>query len=158
MNIGPWVQEYFWKPLLNSVYCCNVKLYYTSSKIHLELCFVVRRVHLSVCFQERRERSSRLLTAKGVNWATCMVCKSIINNEAYIGILERHMLSSSQCLFPCREYFSRTIPGHILHMQQQRGMAKCVHAVQICLLLKMYVPSRRGDQKKVLSSWSLVLS
>ena len=64
-------------------------------------------------------------------------------------------------------YFSRTMPGLILHELQQRGFVgiECVcltglPAVQICLLLKMYGASWRGESDNgdhgLLSSSSLV--
>ena len=87
-------------------------------------------------------------------WVIYMyVCKGTINAEAflvYVLILESHMMPSRRWLFqgtPCR-----TMPGLILQELQQRGFVgiECVcltglPAVQICLLLKMYGASWRGE-------------
>ena len=87
---------------------------------------------------------------------------SIAPSEIY---LLRKMLTRSILIFPvvccCQGdefsqelhvYFSRTMPGLILHELQQRGFIgiecvclTCLPAVQICLLLKMYGASWRGE-------------
>ena len=76
-------------------------------------------------------------------------------------------LKSSEARNRLHVYFSRTIPGLILHKLQERGFVDiaCVcltglPAVQICLLLKMYGTSWRGETDNgdhgLLSSSSLV--
>ena len=96
------------------------------------------------------------------------ICEGTIDAEAYVGILERHLLLSRRQHFQeLHVYFSRIMPGLILHESQQRGFVdiECMcltglPAVQICVLLKMYRASWGGESDNgdhgLLSSSSLV--
>ena len=66
-------------------------------------------------------------------------CDGAIDAEAYVRVLERHMLSQE-----LHVYFSRTMLGRILHKLQHHGFMgiECMcltglPTVWICLLLKM---------------------
>ena len=123
---------------------------------------LVRRVHISACFWEKRtsdstwqrwKRTSRLLPMM-IIWG-CISAHSLgdlhiyegtIDAEAYVGILEKHMLPSWQQLFPgtpCPFQQDNARP-HSAQLQQRGFVGKeCVcltglPAVHICLLLKMY--------------------
>ena len=94
------------------------------------------------------------------------ICEFTIDADACIGILERHMLPSKDDFSQeLHVYFTRTMPGLILHGFQQRGFfgIECVcltalPAVEICPLL--YSASWRGESDhgdhRLLSSSSLV--
>ena len=102
-------------------------------------------------------------------WVICIYVK--------VPLMQRHMLEFWRDIY-CRKdddysqefhvYFSRTMPGLILHKLQQCGFVgiECVcltvlPAVQICLLLKMYGVSWWGESDngdhRLLSSSSLQL-
>ena len=50
------------------------------------------------------------------------ICEGTINAERYIQVVEQYMLHPSNILFmDAPDYFSKTMPRHILHMLQQRG-------------------------------------
>ena len=57
------------------------------------------------------------------------ICEGTIDAEAYVGILERHMLLLRQRLSPGTPCFCRTMPGLILHELQQRGLRR--HRVRV---------------------------
>ena len=142
----------------------------------VETCSLVRRVHISACFWvkwtsdsacQRGKRPSRLLPQKKwknqpVMVSGCIrahgmgdlhICESTIDAAASVGILERYKLPSRWWTSQKPHvYFSRTMPGPILHDLQQHGFIgiDCVcftglPAVQICLILKMYGASWRGE-------------
>ena len=143
----------------------------------VEMFSLVRGVHISACFGEkwtsdstcqRWKRPSRLLPNEKCKnqplwwyggasvptaWVICVYVK--------VPLMRRLMLEFWRDIC-CRQdddfsqelhvYFSRTMPGLILHELQQRGFVgiECVcltglPAVQICLLLKMYGASWRGE-------------
>ena len=139
----------------------------------VETCSLVRRVYISACFWEKWKSDSPCQkwspTGSGLmRWLICIYVK--------VPLMRRLMLEfwGDIC---CRQddyfsqelhvYFCRTMPGLILHKLQQYGF-ECIEclcltgltAVQICLLLKMYGTSRRGESDNgnhgLLSSSSLV--
>ena len=82
---------------LEIVFCILHLLLLMSSEINrktVEMCSMVRRVHISACFWEKW----MILCAKDEN--NLYICEGTINAEAYVGILERHMLPSQWRLFP----------------------------------------------------------
>ena len=138
----------------------------------VEMSSLVRHVHILACFWEHRilpcqrwTRPSRLLLCKNqplwwyrgatvpTAWVICIHVK--------VTLMRRLMLEFWRDIC-CRQdddfsqelhvYFSRTMPGLILHKLQQCSFVgiECVcltglSAVQICLLLKMYGASWRGE-------------
>ena len=129
---------------------------------------VVRRVHISACFWEKNRRQIlRAKYEKTIQTVTNKKCKKtshcdgmgvhqclVICIYVKVTLMWRLKLEFWRDIC-CRQdddfsqelhfYFSRTIPGLILHELQQCGFVgiECVcltglPAVQICLLLKMY--------------------
>ena len=123
------------------------------------------------CFQRKVQKPASVIVWGCISahvMGDLQICEGTIDaSTIYVGIFGRHMLPSRRRLFPGTVYFSRTMPGLILHELQQRGFVgvECVcltglPAVQICLLLKMYDASWRGESDNgnhiLLSSSSLV--
>ena len=134
----------------------------------VEMHSLVRRVHISACFGEKRmsdstcqrwKRPSRLLPTKSAKTSLCdgmgvhqCPLAWVICIYVKVPLMWRLMLEFWRDICCCQEddfsqelhvYFSRTMPGLILHELQQRGFVgiECVcltglPAVQICLLLK----------------------
>ena len=123
------------------------------------------------CYQQKMQKPDSMMVWGWISahsMGDLHICEGTIDVEAFVGILERHMLPSRrQFSQELHVYISRTMPGLILHELQQRGFVgkECVcltglPAVQICLLLKMYGSSWRGESDnadhRLLSSSSLV--
>ena len=149
-----------------------------SSEIHGSL---VRRVHISACFWEKQTSDSACQRWKrSIQAVTNEKCKNqplwwyggasvptawVICIYVKVPLMRRLMLEFWRDIC-CQDedfsqelhvYFSRTMPGLILHELQQRGFVgtECVcltglPAVQICLLLKMYdcIMKRRIRQRR----------
>ena len=134
----------------------------------LDTCSMVRWVHVSAASGKNWwERASRLLSEKGLKPASVMVwgCIRVHGMDGFICVkvplMQSWMLEfwRDRCCHQgdvfsrgVRGYSSRTMPDLILQDFQQRGFihTECVcsaglPAVHICLLLKMYGASWRGE-------------
>ena len=185
MDIATWAREYFGKSLsLNTVCCCikkcNLKLYYAKRKAFIN--FVQKRspkssemdrktvflLHVKDhpdCYQPKLQKPASVMVLE------CLSSHGMGDLWKYHwcgGLCWRDIcLQDDNFSQELHVYFSRAMPGLILLELQQRGFVgiECVcltglPAIQICLLLKMYTASWRGESGHgnhwLLSSSSLV--
>ena len=77
------------------------------------------------CYQRKVQKPASVMVwgcVSGHGMANLHICGGTINAERYIQVVEQYMLHPSNILFmDAPDYFSKTMPRHILHMLQQRG-------------------------------------
>ena len=94
MDIAKWAWEYFGKPLsLNKVCCCCFweKKSAKDEKDHPD------------CYQRKVQKPAPVMVwgcISAQDMGDLHICEGTIDAEAYVRILERHMLPSRQLLFP----------------------------------------------------------
>ncbi len=91
------------------------------------------------------------------------VCEGTIDMEAYIGIVQRHILPSRWCLsWDVHGYCIKTMPDLILHVLQQRGFVDRVNVLDwpadltsienVWIIMKKRIRQRPSQTAELLKS------